>query len=405
MKDDSESPGIDPPGEAHIGAGMNGMVRDITDRTRDEEELHNYLMRLEELVKNRTGELKTMNARLLAEIAERRQAEEALQLAAAYSRTLIETSLDPLVTIDPAGKITDVNSATERATGLARERLIGTDFSDYFTEPDKAKAGYEKVFARGMVTDYPLTIQHLSGTCMDVLYNASVYRDERGAVIGIFAAARDITERKRAEEKIKELLAEKELLLKEVHHRIKNNMNTMMSLLMLQSKVQKDPSAVAAFMDARSRLQSMGVMYDKLYCSDNYREMSIGDYLVPLVNEIADQFPHRDRVTIETDMADFVLHARLLPPLGLIVNELITNAMKYAFTGRDRGVIKVSASLKDTHATLVFEDDGNGIPEAVNLGRPTGFGLQLVELLAKQLHGSIRLERHEGARFIVEFQV
>ncbi|SRR5579885_3000161 len=119
------------------------------------------------------------------------------QEASQYARSLIEASLDPLVTINPDGKITDVNEAAVRATGIAREKLIGTDFSDYFTEPDRARAGYQRVFARGFITDYPLTIRHKDGKLIDVLYNASVYKGAHGDVLGVFAAARDVTETKR----------------------------------------------------------------------------------------------------------------------------------------------------------------------------------------------------------------
>jgi PAS domain S-box-containing protein len=119
-----------------------------------------------------------------------------------YTRSLIEASLDPLVMISPDGKITDVNRATEVATGVPRERLIGSDFSDFFTGPEKAREGYEQVFARGSVKDYPLAIRHASGRVTDVLYNATVYRNEAGEVQGVFAAARDITERKQAEQSL-----------------------------------------------------------------------------------------------------------------------------------------------------------------------------------------------------------
>jgi len=119
--------------------------------------------------------------------------------ASQYARSLLEASLDPLVTISPAGKITDVNEGSVKATGVARDKLIGTDFSDYFTEPDKAREGYQQVFARGSVTDYPLTIRQRGGGLIHVLYNASLYRDASGDVLGVFAAARDITERKQVE--------------------------------------------------------------------------------------------------------------------------------------------------------------------------------------------------------------
>ncbi|HYU16244.1 MAG TPA: PAS domain S-box protein [Candidatus Acidoferrum sp.] len=132
------------------------------------------------------------------DITERRRADESLRAASEYARSLIEASLDPLVTISPEGKITDVNEATIEATGVTREHLIGTDFSDYVTEPDKAREAYRQVFSQGSVTDYPLTIRHRDGPLIDVLYNASVYRDTGGEVLGVFAAARDVTAQKQA---------------------------------------------------------------------------------------------------------------------------------------------------------------------------------------------------------------
>jgi len=144
------------------------------------------------------------------DITERKRVEEALRLANDYNRSLIEASLDPLVTIGPNGQITDVNAATEWITGYRRTELVGTDFSDYFTRPDLARAGYQRVFREGVVHDYPLEIRSRDGRCYAVLYNASVYRDAAGEVIGVFAAARDITERRRAEEALQAAQAELE---------------------------------------------------------------------------------------------------------------------------------------------------------------------------------------------------
>lgn len=155
---------------------------DITKRKQVERKLQQVNDSLEQRVDERTAELRA---------------------ASLYSRSLIEASLDPLVTISPEGKIMDVNRATEQVTGKNRGELIGTDFSDYFTEPDAAQAGYRKVLAEGQVRDYPLAIRHTSGNTTDVLYNATVYRNEQGEVQGVFAAARDITDRKRAEEALK----------------------------------------------------------------------------------------------------------------------------------------------------------------------------------------------------------
>ena len=174
-------------------------IRDITDRARPRRlGAHDELdMR----VKERTAELGEMVLELQKQIVQRVRAEEAFRSASLYARGLLEAALDPLVTISPEGKITDINRATELVTGLSREGLIGSDFSDYFTEPQKAKEVYKKVLAEGMVKDYPLTIRHISGHTTDVLYNATLYKNEAGQVQGVFAAARDVTEHNRIEKR------------------------------------------------------------------------------------------------------------------------------------------------------------------------------------------------------------
>lgn len=138
------------------------------------------------------------------DLTDRKRLEDMTMAAALYTRRLIEASLDPLVTISPEGKITDVNSATERVTGVNRTKLIDSDFADYFTEPEQARLGYQKVFSDGFVTDYPLAIRSESGQVIDVLYNASVYRDANAQVRGVFAAARDITVQKMALEELEQ---------------------------------------------------------------------------------------------------------------------------------------------------------------------------------------------------------
>ena len=168
---------------------MIGINKDITEQKRTEEVLKTYRQGLEALVEERAEALMAVNKQL--------------RQVSAYNRRLIETTLDPLVTIDASGKITDVNLATENATGYPRDQLIGKDFPGYFTEPERARAGYEQTFREGKVQDYPLEILHRDGTVTPVLYNASVYRDDSGEVLGVFAAARDITERKRAEERMR----------------------------------------------------------------------------------------------------------------------------------------------------------------------------------------------------------
>jgi PAS domain S-box-containing protein len=158
-------------------------------------------------VRDESGTISTFRG-IIRDITERKRAEEDQRAAAHYARSLIEASLDPLVTITVQGKINDANKSTEEVTGVGRDHLVGTDFADYFTEPDMARAGYQEVLARGFVRDYPLTIRHSTGRTTDVLYNATVYRNAAGELQGVFAAARDITQRKQAESRLAEQLAE-----------------------------------------------------------------------------------------------------------------------------------------------------------------------------------------------------
>ena len=199
--------------------GVFAAARDITERKRAEEEIKTKNEELaaanEELVAA-NEEFEAANEELITTNQELQRAEEALRAASSYSRNLIEVSLDPLVTISAEGKITDVNTATEKITGMGREMLIGSDFSSYFTEPENARAGYQQVLTRGYVTDYPLSIRHQAGTITDLLYNAVLYHNEDGSVAGVFAAARDITERKRAEEALKKTMADLERSNKEL---------------------------------------------------------------------------------------------------------------------------------------------------------------------------------------------
>jgi PAS domain S-box-containing protein len=162
---------------------MMGICIDITQRKQTDIKLKETLDNLEKLVDERTTELNLSNE---------------------YNRNLIETSLDPLVTIGPDGMITDVNRATENITGYARGEIVGSDFANYFTKPREAEEGYQLVFQEGMVRDYPLEIKHKNGNITPVMYNAAVYKDGSGEVVGVFAAARDVTKLKKAEEELRE---------------------------------------------------------------------------------------------------------------------------------------------------------------------------------------------------------
>jgi two-component sensor histidine kinase len=249
---------------------------------------------------------------------------------------------------------------------------------------------------RGMRTD---------GSLLDIEVHSQLIRNAEGQPNSMMIIVRDITKRKRSEERITTLLAEKELLLKEVHHRIKNNMNTVKALLSLQGSLVKDPVAVAALKDAGSRVQSMMQLYDKLYRSEGFTSLPTDDYLSTLLDEIIGSFPNRESVRVEKHLDPIVLDARRMSSLGMVVNELITNMMKYAFVGRDHGLIAVSASLHGKRVRVMVRDDGIGMPDMLDPKRAAGFGLKLVDMLTEQLEGTIHAAQDTGTVWILEFDL
>jgi two-component system, chemotaxis family, CheB/CheR fusion protein len=206
------------------------------------------------------------------------------------------------------------------------------------------------------------------------------------------------------DEKIKNLLSEKEMLLKEVHHRIKNNMNIIRSILSMQSSKMENPEVDTVFQDAIARIESMEILYDKLYRSENYEYISIREYLTQLMNEIVEMFPERQKIVIESKIDDFEIASKPIFSLGLIINELITNAMKYAFTGREDGLLRISVRNTDNHVVLVFEDNGIGIAE-LDKEQEKGFGMTLIEILVDQINGSYIIENTGGTKYIIEFDL
>jgi len=225
---------------------------------------------------------------------------------------------------------------------------------------------------------------------------------ENKKVYGFF---QDITDRKKTEEKIRALLAEKELLLKEIHHRVKNNLNTVAGLLEMQIDALKEPAAVDALKDARNRVLSMMLMYNKLYHSENFNDLPLKEYLSPLVDEIIGIFPNNTIVKVEKNIADFIIDSKKLSDLGIIVNEVLTNTMKYAFKGRSEGLITISAIHSGNHATITISDNGIGMPESFDISASDGFGLQLVYMLAQLIHAEIKIERDNGTKFTMELDL
>jgi two-component sensor histidine kinase len=182
-------------------------------------------------------------------------------------------------------------------------------------------------------------------------------------------------------------------------------MNTIMSLINLQSNTLTNQEAIKALEDAANRIRSMMILYDKLFCTSSFEDLSIREYISPLIDEIISIFPNRKSVAIEKHIDDIILKAKILFPLGIIINELLTNAMKHAFTGRERGMILVSFKIADKKAVATVIDNGIGVPEYIDFENTEHFGLNLINIMAKQIHGKIRIERQNGTAFILEFEI
>ncbi|MCP1661436.1 MAG: PAS domain S-box protein [Methanocalculus sp. MSAO_Arc1] len=349
-----------------------------------------------EAIRDESGEIIGVQG-ACQDITEQKVADDRLQRTFFYTRGLIEASLDPLVTISPDGLITDVNKATETVTGISREDLIGSDFATYFTDPKKAQEGYREAFRSGFVRDYALTIKNISGETRDVLYNASIYCDQSETVQGVFAAARDITREKEMMQKIQENLYEKETLLREIHHRVKNNMQVVSSLLHLQALTIGDERFMGAFQDSENRIASMALVHEHLYQSGNLARINAAEYVRKLSLEIAHSYSSSGKITMTHRLDDLTLDIDTATYCGLIVNELLSNAMKHAFKGRGEGRIGISLE-KDEEGSIIltFEDDGIGMPETIDLQTGSTLGVELIRTFVRQIKGSYSCSPRPG---------
>ena len=391
-------------------------------------------------------DLLTIFAQMVAGVEQRRRQEQALRESEYQYRTLVEVLSQGVFRQGADGRPVDVNSAALRMMGLSREVFMdgvahGPDW-DLLREDGSVlppEAHPATVALRTGLPVHGVTLGVLNAATRGRVWmevNAiPLFRADELEPYQAVVSLHDITARKRAEDLVKVLLREKELLVQEVHHRIKNNMATVVSLLSLQEGALPDGSAGAeALRAAMNRVRSMMVLYDKLYRSQNVREVAMQEYLPELAQEIVRQFPFAERIDLQCTVEDFVIPAGSASPLGIVVNELITNAMKHAFVGRDRGKIIVEAARTDSGVCVVVADDGVGPPPSFEVGAPRGvkhhvttgghsgpqgadapegrsvgvrrgFGKTLIAALARQLDAQVRVEDAGGTRVTITFPV
>jgi len=345
-------------------------------------------------------------AGIFSDITGRKHAEVKVQNSETRYRRLFESTKVGVLILDAVtGKIVDVNPFLIELIGFSYEELSGKELWEIgvFKNIAASKEAFLELQNKEYIRFEDMPLETKDGRSIDVEFISSIYLVEDKKVIQ--CNIRDITDRKIAELTVQNLLHEKEIILKEGHHRVKNNMNTISGLLSLQANDQENAEIKNTLLDSAGRVRSMMVLYDKLYRSEINSSLSIKEYLPSLIDEIVGIFPKNTLVKIETSMDDITLTAGTLSSLGIIINELITNSMKYAFSGRNDGIITVTAVQDGNRVSIIFEDNGCGLPESVTFENSTGFGMQLVGMLVGQINGTINIVREHGTRFIIEFNI
>ena len=341
------------------------------------------------------------------DITERKMMEKELKAASLYTRSLIEASLDPFITINADGKITDVNLATENITGLKREQLIGSDFAEFFTQPEKARIGYNTVFVKGMVRDYPLTILNQNGRKREVLYNATLFRNKDGEVQGVFAAARDITDRKKMESemrKSRELLEnlnlrlqqiredERKVISREIHDELGQSLTALkLDLNMLSPYLQNNPEALVK-LESMVGLLSNTIM-DVQRIASVLRPQILDDLgLVPAIEWYCEEFENRSRIKCSMDLCEINSpDPRISLTFFRILQETLTNVIRHSKASEVDVILKKS----EKGISLSIKDNGIGIPKN-KIKSKHSLGLLSMNERVKQMGGKINILSGKG---------
>lgn len=297
----------------------------------------------------------------------RRSMAQELQASAHYVRSLLEASPDPLVTISTQGKVTDVNAATEHATGVARQQLIGSDFARYFTEPERANAGYQQAFEDGYVKDYPLVIRHVSGTMTDVLYNASVYRDAAGQVAGVFAAARDVTEQKKVMNALQQANADLEGFSYSVSHDLRTPLRAIdgFSRMLIEDYTDVlDDEGRRLLNVVRNNTERMATLIDDILHFSRAGRIDMSRSAIN-VNDLVQRVIEDLHPLIGERELEFDIQASLPQVhadrglLHQVFENLISNAIKFTAPSA-HAKVTVQAQVADAQVVFVVRDNGVG---------------------------------------------
>jgi PAS domain S-box-containing protein len=334
------------------------------------------------------------------DITGRKQAQQRLQESEEKYRELGESISDIFFGLDPDLRITYWNKASEILTGVPRETATGAPVTGVIPPfcTDQTMDRLRDV----MRTKRPLTFEtRLALAGHDLFFEITIYP----AVSGLSVVARDVTERHRAEEAVEASLREKEALLKEIHHRVKNNLQIISSLLSLQSQQIRNRKALDALTESQARVRSMALIHEQLYQSQDLAHIDFSQYVRDLAAHLFRTYVTQGpNVRLIVDVRNVFLDADHAIACGMIINELVSNALKHAFAGGLQGTLRIATEWEDEEVLrLVVADSGRGIPASVDHTNTPSLGLKLVRMLADQLKGTVELSRKDGTAFTVRF--
>jgi two-component sensor histidine kinase len=236
--------------------------------------------------------------------------------------------------------------------------------------------------------------------------STAIVRNDLGEPVATVAVTRDITERVDADGRIRASLKEKEVLLKEIHHRVKNNLQVISSLLNLQSAQEQNPAILAALKESQGRVRSMALVHEELYRSTDLADIPMDSYIRKLTANLFFAYQSTTtKVTLDIQARDVYLPIDTAVPCGLIINELVSNSLKHAFTKRSKGMVTVRFHHEGQIYHLVVSDDGVGLPRGLDIEKTESLGLQLVSTLTKQLRGTIGVACNKGTTFSLSFDL
>ncbi len=355
--------------------------------------------------------LKDARDNLHSEIQERMQVNEELRESQQQYRTLADFTYDWETWTDPDGNYVYISPSCERISGYEAEAFIADpDLMIKIAHPDDLDM-VKNHFIIGEILESPMhpidfRITHKSGETVWINHACRRVYDSEGNDLGRRGSNRDITDRKAYQKALEKLLVEKETLMHEIHHRVKNNMTVVSSLLNLQAHSMEDERLKAALMDSRNRVQSMSAIHETLYQSDNISSVDMNIYLSNLAGDIARNHTIDSKVKLKIEADNILIGTKQATPIGLIVNELVTNSFKYAFPDNLEGEIKIILQRSENQIELQYADNGIGIPEGLDWKNSDTMGLKLVRTLVEnQLDGSIDLERSNGTKFSIKFNI